>query len=415
MRHLSTISTAESETLQVRKEEIPQHEGRCNDSRLTYFPFLFHRFFPSRFCNNCILEFDHHCPWIGGCVGRRNYRWFFLFLTTLLILVTYAFGCVLTVLVERGIDRGEGDDDDDSPWWDRLRRSIQTRPGAFALGIFLAGVILSVFMLWIYHIMLISKGETTNEAIRQTFKRRLNPFTQGFRKNLVRIFSDIPPSQLDYLTMPISAHPTGIPGLAQTRDDMRRRRGYDAQSPTFQPTPPHLDIGAHSLLVASPSPSPSPSCSPVPQSPMSDPEDSLSGNGSGAGGSEESNMRELTVPLVAHTSRHGNTTNTKQKSTPLTMMNGGKHSHVVTVNDPKPPHTDHESVIVIVPSSSPSSHLALPHAESAPRVTRIHFDDHRQYSAYQLDQQYEHENGTAEYLAGSHFNQTQKVDPTNPN
>jgi hypothetical protein len=32
-----------------------------------------------RDCKKCVSLYDHHCPWIGGCVGQNNRLYFFWF------------------------------------------------------------------------------------------------------------------------------------------------------------------------------------------------------------------------------------------------------------------------------------------------------------------------------------------------
>ena len=36
-------------------------------------------------CKQCVEEFDHHCFWVGNCIGKKNYTLFFIFLIYILI------------------------------------------------------------------------------------------------------------------------------------------------------------------------------------------------------------------------------------------------------------------------------------------------------------------------------------------
>ena len=31
-------------------------------------------------CEKCVAQYDHHCPWLGTCIGEKNHFFFYWFL-----------------------------------------------------------------------------------------------------------------------------------------------------------------------------------------------------------------------------------------------------------------------------------------------------------------------------------------------
>ena len=50
------------------------------------------------YCNICIKDYDHHCPWIGKCIGKYNKIPFYLFLIGMLFYIISSIITFMTYL-----------------------------------------------------------------------------------------------------------------------------------------------------------------------------------------------------------------------------------------------------------------------------------------------------------------------------
>lgn len=124
-------------------------------------------------CDNCVERFDHHCPWVGNCVGKRNYKFFFMFLVSLSIYCCYLFAFVVTHLVM--LSRGK-----DESFISAMKQS----PASILEAIICFFSIWSIVGLTGFHSYLVASNQTTNEDIKGSFSSRsgqgnINPYSEG--------------------------------------------------------------------------------------------------------------------------------------------------------------------------------------------------------------------------------------------
>ncbi|PHH92994.1 hypothetical protein CDD83_2483 [Cordyceps sp. RAO-2017] len=133
-----------------------------------------------RLCDNCIETHDHHCVWLNNCVGKRNYRFFFTFVTSATLLAAYLVATSLAQVLLY-MDREHVS----------FSRAIDHFRVPFALAILGFFEFLYPAALMGYHLFLMARGETTREFMNShkfAKKQRYRAFSQGgIARNLLAV------------------------------------------------------------------------------------------------------------------------------------------------------------------------------------------------------------------------------------
>ncbi|CAH8668193.1 unnamed protein product [Dicrocoelium dendriticum] len=210
---MTTIEKGASRTVMYRAVEINGISTRlkwCVTCELYRPPRCSH----CSICKHCIDNFDHHCPWLNNCIGKRNYRYFFSFLLSLTVHMVATFGVsVCFVLLH-------------SQNLTSYRVII-----AIVVLVMVGLLLLPVLGLTGFHIFLVSKGRTTNEQVTSKYDLDMNPFNRGCCVNWLHVFCKA--------EGPVLIRPT-------TNVDALLRRNMNNQGelvPTYTETSPNLDFG----------------------------------------------------------------------------------------------------------------------------------------------------------------------------
>jgi len=139
-----------------------------------------------RWCSRCVLKMDHHCIFTNSCIGLKNYNNFARLLLSLIIGLCFPLVGLLPFVVTGISD------------WQQNTSSVLWWVALLALVVALCAMFL-LTDLFLFHILLCLRNETTIEHLENWSNRQKNPYDEGVLANFIDIFGRPPACCLQHL------------------------------------------------------------------------------------------------------------------------------------------------------------------------------------------------------------------------